>query len=140
MRRDPFEMLDRAHRRLEEELQLLVMEPAADVAARVLEFLDRAVRRHEQDEELSLFPRLPPSLAPLVAQLAAQHREQAALVEQLRGVHDEIAIQVAAMALQASYARHISVEERELFPAAQAALGDGERAAMGDEMQARRGR
>jgi hemerythrin superfamily protein len=139
MRRDPFEMLERCHRRLEEELQALVMEPARDVAERVLEFLDRAVKRHELDEEESLFPRLP-QLAPLVAALEEQHRQQQRLVDELRAAEDEKAIQVTALALQAAYARHISVEERELFPAAQAALDPAARAAMSDEMQARRGR
>lgn len=140
MRRDPFEMLERSHRRLEEELQAIVMEPAADVAARVLEFLDRAVKRHEDDEEQSLFPRLPELLAPLVRELAAQHEEQRRLVEELRAAHDEKAIQVAALALQAAYARHIRAEEQQLFPAARTALDDDARAAMLDEMQARRGR
>jgi hemerythrin-like domain-containing protein len=140
MRRDPFEMLERSHRRLEEELQAVVVEPAFDVSARVLDFLDRAIKRHEDDEEQSLFPRLPPALGPLVAELRAQHRQQAALTEDLRGAVDEKAIQVAALALQAAYARHITVEERDLFPAARAALDDAARAAMSDEMQARRGR
>jgi hemerythrin-like domain-containing protein len=139
MRRDPFEMLERCHRRLEEELQTLVMEPARDVAERVLEFLDRAVKRHELDEEQSLFPRLP-SLAPLLAQLEQQHRQQQKMIEELRAAEDEKAIQVLALALQAAYARHITVEERELFPAAKAALDEAARAAMSDEMQARRGR
>src|SRR5437868_3485268 len=114
MRRDPFEMLERCHRRLEEELQALVMEPARDVADRVLEFLDRAVKRHELDEEQSLFPRLP-SLAPLLAELETQHRQQQKMIDDLRAAEDEKAIQVLALALQAAYARHIAVEERELF-------------------------
>jgi hemerythrin-like domain-containing protein len=139
MRRDPFEMLERCHRRLEEELQALVMEPARDVAERVLEFLDRALKRHELDEEQSLFPRLP-QLAPLVQALEEQHRQQQRMIEELRAAADEKAIQVAALALQVAYARHITVEERELFPAAKAALDEGARAAMSDEMQARRGR
>lgn len=140
MRRDPFDMLERSHRRLEEELQTLVMEPAPDVAARVLDFLDRAVKRHEEDEEASLFPRLPELFAPLVRELEAQHVEQRRLVEKLRGAGDEKAIQVAALALQAAYARHIATEEKQLFPAARNALDEAARNAMGDEMQARRGR
>src|SRR5689334_4985467 len=123
MRRDPFEMLERCHRRLEEELQALVMEPARDVAERVLEFLDRALKRHELDEEQSLFPRLP-QLAGLIRDLEEQHRQQQRLIEELRAAEDEKAIQVTALALQAAYARHISVEEHELFPAAKAALDE----------------
>jgi hemerythrin-like domain-containing protein len=140
MHRDPFEMLTRCHRRLEEELQTLVIEPAPDVAARVLEFIDRALKRHEDDEEHSLFPRLPSELGGLVEELRAQHRQQAAMVEELRRAVDEKAIEVAAMALQATYARHISVEEKQLFPAAEKALDAAARDALGEEMQARRGR
>ena len=131
-------MLERCHRRLEEELQTLVMEPADDVRNRVLEFIDRAVKRHELDEEQSLFPRLP-SLA-IVKELEEQHRHQQQLIAQLREAPDEIAIEVAAQALQVTYARHITAEERELFPAAKAALDEAALAAMSDEMQARRGR
>jgi hemerythrin-like domain-containing protein len=133
-------MLERCHRRLEEELQALVMEPARDVTERVLEFLDRTLQRHELDEEASLFPRLPASLAPLIAELTAEHRQHQELIDELRRAHDERAIQVAALALQAAYARHISVEERQLFPAAKTALDEAARAALSDEMQARRGR
>jgi hemerythrin superfamily protein len=138
MRRDPFEMLERCHRRLEDELQTLVMEPADDVRRRVLDFIDRSLMRHERDEEESLFPRL--KGVALVGELQAQHREAAPLVQQLREAHDEIAIEVAAMALQAMYARHIAAEERELFPRAKEMLDEAALAAVGDEMQARRGR
>jgi hemerythrin-like domain-containing protein len=133
-------MLERCHRRLEEELQAVVMEPARDVAERVLEFLDRTIKRHELDEEESLFPRLPPSLAPLIAELTAAHRRHEQLIQHLREAREEKGTQVTAMALQAAYARHIALEERELFPAAKAALDEAARASMADEMQTRRGR
>jgi hemerythrin-like domain-containing protein len=139
MRRDPFEMLERCHRRLEEELQAVVMEPARDVAERVLEFLDRTIKRHELDEEESLFPRLPASLAPLLADLTAAHRHHDELIQHLREARDEKATQITALALQAAYARHISLEERSLFPAAKAALDAPTLATIATEMQHRRG-
>jgi hypothetical protein len=42
--------------------------------------------------------------------------------------------------LDAAYERHVDIEETRVFPAARAALGAAELAAMADEMQARRGR
>ena len=144
MRRDPFEMLLRCHRRLEEELHALAIGPTRAQAEVAIGFIDRALRRHEDDEEQSLFPRLRApelaSLAPLLTALHEQHREQAALVEQLRAAVDPLAIEAAATALQAAYANHIVAEENELFPAAQHALNAEAVAAMAAEMEARRGR
>ena len=58
---DPLAQLERSHRRLEEACDALTMaardrdiETAGDVCA----FFARQVRRHEEDEEQSLFPRL----------------------------------------------------------------------------------
>ena len=85
MRRDPFEMLERCHRRLEETLESL-RTPTRQTLDEALAFIDRAVKRHETDEEQSLFPRLSrvPQLAGLLDRLTVQHREQTALVDQLR--------------------------------------------------------
>jgi hemerythrin-like domain-containing protein len=140
MRRDPFEMLLRCHRRLEEELQAVVIGPTRAQAEVALGFIDRSLRRHEDDEEQSLFPRLQaPELKPLLSALHEQHRQQAALVERLRGAVEPEAIAAAATALQAAYDRHILAEEQELFPAAQRALDAEAVAALAAEMQARRG-
>src|SRR4051812_20458310 len=94
--RDPFEQLERSHRRLEERLEDLVAiarearNAAVDVDAvrDVAGFFARAVRRHEEDEELSLFPRLREhaELVPLLDRLAAEHREHLALHAQLDGL------------------------------------------------------
>src|SRR6185312_6760023 len=87
MRRDPFEMLERCHRRLEETLAtLLGPSPSRQALDEALAFIDRAVRRHEDDEEQSLFPRLSrvPQLAGLLDRLTVQHRDQTALVDELR--------------------------------------------------------
>ncbi len=84
MRRDPFEMLERCHRRLEETLEML-----------------RTPTRQALDE--------------------ARTR------------------QVVAR-LGAAYAEPIAVEERELFPAARAALDADDLGGMASEMESRRGK
>lgn len=161
--RDPFEQLERSHRRLEERLEDLAWAAreargaAADVDAirDVAAFFSRAVRRHEEDEEGSLFPRLrelaaKSDLLPLLDRLAAEHREHVALHARL----DEIIAQLDAKpddttaiaelsavsdALAAAYRSHVDAEEKTLFPAARAALDRAALDAIGQEMQARRG-
>src|SRR5206468_857152 len=73
------------HRRLEETLEML-RTPTRQSLDEALAFIDRAVRRHEDDEEQSLFPRLSrvPQLAGLLDRLTVQHRDQAAIVDELR--------------------------------------------------------
>ena len=158
--RDPFEQLERSHRRLEERLEDLTWiarearGAAADVDAvrDVAAFFTRAVRRHEEDEESSLFPRLRESaeLAPLLEQLAAEHRAHLTLHARLeplittldRTPDDAAAIAELAQvaeALVSAYRAHVDAEERTLFPAARAALDADALAAMSLEMQARRG-
>ena len=146
MRRDPFEMLERCHRRLEETLDRL-RTPSRQSLDEALAFVDRAVRRHEDDEEQSLFPRLVrvPQLAGLLDRLTVQHRDQSALVEELRASMaaaspDEARLRDVVARLDAAYREHIAVEERELFPAAKAALDADNLGGMASEMEARRGR
>jgi hemerythrin-like domain-containing protein len=148
---DPFEQLLRSHRRLEERLEDLRraafdLGSPHDAEARAfvdetLEWMERAVRRHEEDEERSLFPRLHADLAPLIARLSEEHRAQerlAATLAETRG--DRARTMEAARLLSESYARHIRAEEDELFPAARAQLDAAALAAMHAEMQSRRGR
>ena len=146
MRRDPFEMLERCHRRLEETLDRL-RTPSRQALDEALDFVDRAVRRHEDDEEQSLFPRLSrvPQLAGLLDRLTIQHRDQTALVEELRAQlgaakPDEARLRDVVERLDAAYRQHINIEERELFPAAKAALDADDLGGMASEMEARRGR
>jgi hemerythrin-like domain-containing protein len=146
MRRDPFEMLERCHRRLEETLELL-RTPTRQALDEALAFIDRALRRHEDDEEQSLFPRLArvPQLAGLLDRLTVQHRDQSALVEELRGelaaaTPDERKLRDVVSRLDAAYREHILVEEQELFPAAKSALDADDLGGMASEMDARRGR
>lgn len=161
--RDPFEQLERSHRRLEERLEDLraiareARGASADVDAikDVAGFFARAVRRHEDDEESSLFPRLrgagaEAGIGALLDRLALEHREHLVLHERLdaaivtldRVADDAAAIAelgVVAEALTAAYRSHIEAEEQTLFPAARAALDDASRAGMSREMQDRRG-
>lgn len=146
MRRDPFEMLERCHRRLEETLEML-RTPTRQTLDEALAFIDRAVRRHEDDEEQSLFPRLSrvPQLAGLLDRLTVQHRDQTALVDELRAqlaaaAPDDAQIRDVVARLDAAYRQHINIEERELFPAAKAALDADDLGGMASEMDARRGR
>ena len=157
---DPFEQLERSHRRLEERLADLVAiarearNAAADVDAirDVAGFFARAVRRHEEDEEGSLFPRLREhaELVPLLDRLAAEHRAHLALharldvlIEKLHRVPDDaVAITelgAIAEALVSAYRTHVDEEERTLFPAARGLLDEERLAAIVVEMQERRG-
>jgi hemerythrin-like domain-containing protein len=156
---DPFVQLERSHRRLEERLddlaratsgqgdKLIDVELVRDVAG----FFDRAVRRHESDEEASLFPKLAgrADLAPVLERLAREHREHeslharlATLARDLDPKDDAARREIESLCdeLTRAYRTHIDVEERELFPAARAALDADAIATISREMQARRGR
>lgn len=149
---DPFEQLTRSHRRLEERLRDLLDAARDDgldeIGAReVMEFLGRQVKRHEEDEEGSLFPRVAnrADLTAVIAGLRAEHASQAALHDELaRALGDKPVrpheVRRIAIALEEAYRRHIDVEEAVLFPAARRALSAEDLAAIFDEMQARRGR
>ncbi|MBM4357046.1 MAG: hemerythrin domain-containing protein [Deltaproteobacteria bacterium] len=149
---DAFGMLRNSHRRLLERLEDLrtaASGPLDDERRAtiddVLGFLGRAVRRHEADEEASLFPRLAahPEFAALAGQLTAEHATQAELAEALGyalDADDGDTLRRLADDLAASYVRHVEREERELFPAAERLLDDEARAAMLTEMDRRRGR
>ena len=146
MRRDPFEMLERCHRRLEETLDHL-RTPTRQALDEAMAFIDRALRRHEDDEEQSLFPRLArvPQLAGLLDRLTVQHRDQTALVEELRtelaaATPNEARLRDVVARLDAAYREHIAVEEQELFPAAKSALDADDLGGMASEMESRRGR
>jgi hemerythrin-like domain-containing protein len=150
---DPFDQLFRSHRRLEERLEDLRraafdLSGSHDVEAQrfideTVEWMERSVRRHEEDEERSLFPRLAGNadLEPLVARLAEEHRAQERMHAQLAEARgDRSRTMEPARLLGESYARHIRAEEDELFPAARKLLDAAAQAAMQAEMQSRRGR
>jgi len=149
---DAFGMLRNSHRRLAErlaELQAAVAGPlderARDTIDSVLGFFERAVARHEADEETTLFPRLAgvPELAALGAMLAREHARQADLVLALGHAFDggdHELLQQLAGELSDSYASHVALEEDELFPAAERLLDASTKAEMLAEMDRRRGR
>ena len=155
---DPFTQLERSHRRLEERLDDLTRASAGErldveLVRDVAGFFARAVRRHEQDEEASLFPRLrlvrdAAELAPILERLAREHREHEALHAKLDAVIADLdagkdaraALESVADALVRAYRTHIEEEERQLFPAARAALDSAATSAISEEMDARRGR
>lgn len=145
---DPFTMLHRSHERLRERLEdLSIAAEQRDYEGidAVLGFFERSVARHEADEERSLFPRLARqrALEAIVATLKSQHEEQADLVQTLGfqlDARDDRGIEMTVKSLRASYEEHIAIEERDLFPAAIAALSAEEKAAMHAEMNERRGR
>lgn len=149
---DPFEQLTRSHRRLEEALSALNEAARGDhldeVTARdVAEFLSRQVRRHEADEEESLFPRLASiaEVASIVDGLRDEHTAHVALHERLdralaQSPIDLDEVRRVAAALEDAYRTHIDVEEAVVFPTAKRTLKDRDLAAIVEEMQARRGR
>lgn len=153
MQDDPFAQLYRSHRRLEERLTDLER-AAADLEGPqhetalayindALAWMDRAVARHEDDEERSLFPRLKhrPELAVTLDRLQAEHTQQAALKALLTAAlpaRDATVRAVAALAQ--GYRAHLREEEEALFPAAEALLDDEARSALHAEMLSRRGR
>lgn len=152
---DPMTQLERSHRRLEEACDALaVAEAARDLAtvSDVCSFFARQVRRHEEDEEGSLFPRLEaagPSddVRATLARLSAEHREHEALHRRLEDalagrVEGDVWAEIARVAdlIVRAYRTHIEEEEKVLFPAARALLGPDDLTAMRSEMDARRGR
>ena len=155
MNDDPIHQLERSHRRLEEACDALAVASTAhdiETASDVCAFFARQGRRHEEDEESSLFPRLEaagPSaeVRGLLERLSADHREHEALVRRLEDalagrLEGDLWAEVARIAdlVTRAYRAHIEQEEKVLFPAARALLGPDALAAMQGEMDARRGR
>lgn len=150
--RDPFKMLEKSHRRLQEHLEALreaaaaLPDPSAVQTLReVSEFLDRSVTRHEKDEEESLFPRIrgDGDLAPVLAELEAEHRAHEVLHAELRALTEAPTAEAAqdlSRRLDEAYERHVEIEEGRVFPAARAMLDEADLAALAEEMQARRGK
>src|SRR6185295_11239088 len=91
---------------------------------------DRAIVRHEADEERSLFPRLARVVEArsIQAKLVEEHRAQEELWTRLRNVSPEAKSDLESLAreLRASYTRHVAVEEEQLFPLAEAQLSGEE--------------
>jgi hemerythrin-like domain-containing protein len=147
---EPLVQLLRCHRRLEEAsaaLETAIADRDLETAMNVAAFYARQGRRHEDDEELSLFPRLrgQPDLDATLHQLESEHAEHGRLSAQLENVLSGRAdgdlwdsLRKVGSALAASYRRHIELEERVVFPLAERVLDVDARAAIHAEMQSRR--
>jgi hemerythrin-like domain-containing protein len=144
---DPVERLGNTHRRMEQELAAL------EVAARAgdrqgldlgLDFFASAAKRHHEDEEASLFPRLRGNteLVPLLDALAAEHREHEAarrqIEELVRGNAEPGATAESVARFVAVLRAHIEREDRELLPAAERVLDPETRELVANEMRERR--
>jgi hemerythrin-like domain-containing protein len=125
--------------------------------ASALRYFREAAPKHTADEEQSLFPRLrrlggvevDRALAKM-DELEKEHQQADVLhreIDQLGTSYlrqgslsaDEIErFREKVATLSAIYARHIGVEDRELFPVAHAALRDSEKLAIAKEMASRR--
>lgn len=145
---DPFEQLERCHRRLEEACDALGRATETEDRATiedVVGFLERQIRRHDDDEDASLFPRLKdePELVEPLARLTAEHEKHVELRNQLKSAFeasDWATTRRIADEIVRAYREHIALEETTVFPLARTALNADDRAAMRKEMDARRGR
>jgi hemerythrin-like domain-containing protein len=161
---DPLGLLGDCHRRIERFLGVLLtlsrtrqggpLEPAEAASLRAaLEYFRTAAPQHTADEEESLFPRLRAagalrSLDALEADhqaSASAHAEVDALGRKwltAGALPPESAHTLAALLQQLSdtYASHIAIEDKEVFPAAGRMLSAEQIAAVGREMENRRAR
>lgn len=163
---DPLGMLKDCHRRIERFLGVLCVvaeraqgreltdeERAAVQAA--LSYFRAGGQRHTRDEEDSLFPRMraagvDPADIEKVGGLEHDHQIADSLHNQADKLYsawldkgrldaaEESALRQAAEQLKALYARHIEVEEKQVFPCAAEHLDHAALAEMGQEFRARR--
>ncbi|NVB82575.1 MAG: hemerythrin domain-containing protein [Kofleriaceae bacterium] len=125
----------------------------AETAAQIRRYFTVALPLHVADEDLSIAPRLPHAggeLGAAVAQVASDHAKHQAMIDMLVALCSEVerdptrvttlAERLAAVldALAPELAGHLDLEERVVFPAVRA-LPTAVRAAILDEMRARRG-
>jgi iron-sulfur cluster repair protein YtfE (RIC family) len=123
-----------------------------------LRYFREAAPKHTRDEEDSLFPRLRSLNSPGVKSALAKVEKLEDEHVQMEKSHEEVdrlgqewlvagtlspgyAARLCELVsgLAETYRVHIAVEEREVFPAAAAALAESDRAGIGGEMARRRG-
>jgi hemerythrin-like domain-containing protein len=140
-----------------------ISDQTADALTRALTYFERSAPKHTADEEVSLFPRmralnqgaeqLNEQLAAALARLDELEHDHAE-AERLHAVIDEggrawlatgfldsdthARMSQAIELLQATYARHIAIEDREVFPAARRLLDAQDLEVVGTEMRERR--
>jgi hemerythrin-like domain-containing protein len=164
---DPTGLLSDCHRRVEMFLGTLgavakVMDrPGTEETRRALEsalrYFAEAAPKHTADEEESLFPRLRRIHHPEIEaafsrleQLEQEHRWAAPLHAELDRLGakylstgklsspEVVAFREAVASLASMYKQHISVEDSLVFPLVARVLSDAEKAAIAEEMAARR--
>lgn len=165
---DPIGLLGDCHRRVERFLGVLVKVASdargqsLSVEQRgaletALRYFREAAPKHTADEEESLFPRMRAAGGPAVEAVLAQVEALEADHVRAGPAHDEVdslgrrwldegrlsgadAARLCDVVneLAAMYRNHIAIEDREVFPAAAAALTAEQRKAIGAEMAARR--
>jgi hemerythrin-like domain-containing protein len=160
---EPVEMLKACHERIAAQCATLgklaahlpshgADAQAQQAARNIMRYFDIAAPHHHADEEQDLFPvlieaseRLRSPVAERIASLLDEHRVLEASWAQLRTVLADIAegrarllepAQVADFA--DTYRSHIALEEREIFPFAQACLDRQQLATLSAAMVARR--
>lgn len=165
---DPFGLLSDCHRRIETFLGVLVKagelgpegmgEAERQSLRRALDHFQNAAPKHTEDEEASVFPRLraacesgAPEALRAIESLETDHEEADRMHAELDRLGREW-IETATLdekklrrfreiagRLSDVYARHIALEDNEVFPLARRKLTDGEVRLIGREMAARRG-
>ena len=164
---DPLGMLSDCHRRIEHFLTILgrlarqfrgaaLAESERKALENALDYFRHSGPRHTADEEDSLFPRMRSceAAAAALATIEALHSEHLVadrahaevdalgsrwLREGQLNNADAARLVELLESLEKMYARHIELEDRELFPAAGQALTPAEIAIIGEEMARRRG-
>ena len=164
---DPLGMLSDCHRRIERFLAALVLiskskqggelsEGERAALANALEYFRTSGPRHTADEEESLFPRMRgcPGASEALQRIEALESDHTAANQ----AHDEVdalgrrwleqrrlsepdAQRMTAIleTLSTTYARHIEIEDKQVFPLASQSLAASDVVAIGDEMARRRG-
>jgi hemerythrin-like domain-containing protein len=162
---EPLEMLSACHERIEAQLATLERlcehlaaqgndTEARSAAQAILRYFDTSGRLHHEDEDHDLFPLLReraaeaqrPEIAATIDELEREHETMEAQWRRLRAALASIA--QGARAIDAEYAmrfvwlyrRHMEREAAAVLPFGRSALADGERAALGRRMAARRQR
>ncbi len=161
---NPIGLMTDCHRRIEKFLGVLRqvacfqgrrLESEERIALeKALRYFREAAPRHTADEEEDLFPRLSiegrPGVVAALAQLGREHEEAAAWHREVDKLglcwlrdgqlSESPAARFEEMVARLSghYAGHIALEETEIFPLAQAELGEAVKEEIGRKMAARR--
>jgi hemerythrin-like domain-containing protein len=162
---DPLGMLQDCHRRIERFLQILcqvatqasgrsINEEETTAVTAALHYFQEGGRRHNADEEESLFPRFraaePDDSQAGLARLEDDHRHTEQLHQRVEELYrewidssalssgDQQALLSATLKLERIYTEHIHTEESIVFPHAARVLDKAAIAAIGSEFQARR--